>query len=280
MDELLASIRKAIQEDVGEVGGAAETAGQASGSMFHGAMRELKVRMDDELAAASNDLNDIRHRAGRPRLREPGPSDMQGGGRSFAEILGRSEQPRFERPRPAPQLRQPGYDEEPQPDYGPDYDEPALGRRPAEDMTPPRELRPSFAEREIEPSPPRGERVEHVRRDTPRPVREEAAVYRPAPRWRANEAAALPPPRREAPEALGEPDAEALISPEAQAASSAAFGRLAETLLSRSFGDRPMEDMASDILRPLLKQWLDDNLPALVERLVREEIERVARRGR
>jgi cell pole-organizing protein PopZ len=34
------------------------------------------------------------------------------------------------------------------------------------------------------------------------------------------------------------------------------------------------------MLKSLLKQWLDDNLPALVERLVREEIERVARRGR
>ena len=34
------------------------------------------------------------------------------------------------------------------------------------------------------------------------------------------------------------------------------------------------------MLRGMLKQWLDDNLPKLVERLVREEIERVARHGR
>ena len=33
-----------------------------------------------------------------------------------------------------------------------------------------------------------------------------------------------------------------------------------------------------DMLRPMLKAWLDDNLPPLVERLVRAEIERVARR--
>jgi uncharacterized protein len=38
--------------------------------------------------------------------------------------------------------------------------------------------------------------------------------------------------------------------------------------------------MTRDLLRGMLKQWLDDNLPALVESLVREEIERVARRGR
>ncbi|MEM9105462.1 MAG: DUF2497 domain-containing protein, partial [Pseudomonadota bacterium] len=41
--------------------------------------------------------------------------------------------------------------------------------------------------------------------------------------------------------------------------------------------DRSFEQMAEDMLRPMLQQWLDDNLPTLVERLVREEIERVAR---
>ncbi len=34
------------------------------------------------------------------------------------------------------------------------------------------------------------------------------------------------------------------------------------------------------MMRPMLKQWLDDNLPVIVERLVRAEIERVARGGR
>ncbi|MEC9343490.1 MAG: DUF2497 domain-containing protein [Pseudomonadota bacterium] len=31
------------------------------------------------------------------------------------------------------------------------------------------------------------------------------------------------------------------------------------------------------LLRPMLREWLDDNLPKLVERLVRDEIERLAR---
>jgi cell pole-organizing protein PopZ len=35
--------------------------------------------------------------------------------------------------------------------------------------------------------------------------------------------------------------------------------------------------MAEQMLRPMLQEWLDNNLPVLVERLVREEIERVAR---
>lgn len=40
---------------------------------------------------------------------------------------------------------------------------------------------------------------------------------------------------------------------------------------------RSLDDIAGEMLRPMLQEWLDDNLPTLVERLVREEIERVAR---
>jgi Protein of unknown function (DUF2497) len=36
----------------------------------------------------------------------------------------------------------------------------------------------------------------------------------------------------------------------------------------------PLKGMVCEMLRPMLKAWLDDNLPALVERLVRTEIER------
>jgi hypothetical protein len=39
--------------------------------------------------------------------------------------------------------------------------------------------------------------------------------------------------------------------------------------------DRTLEDIVRDMLRPLLQTWLDENLPRLVERLVREEIARV-----
>jgi cell pole-organizing protein PopZ len=70
------------------------------------------------------------------------------------------------------------------------------------------------------------------------------------------------------------------MSPEPAAAAGVAFNRLADTLLSRAMGERSIEEMTKDLLRGLLKQWLDDNLPSLVERMVREEIERVARRGR
>lgn len=42
---------------------------------------------------------------------------------------------------------------------------------------------------------------------------------------------------------------------------------------------KSIDEIAEDMLRPMLQEWLDDNLPTLVERLVREEIERIARGG-
>jgi len=38
---------------------------------------------------------------------------------------------------------------------------------------------------------------------------------------------------------------------------------------------RTLEDLVKEMLRPMLKSWLDDNLPGLVERIVKAEIERV-----
>ncbi|TNM65037.1 DUF2497 domain-containing protein [Aliirhizobium smilacinae] len=66
-----------------------------------------------------------------------------------------------------------------------------------------------------------------------------------------------------------------LLSEAAGAQVAKSFGELAEVFdgLQR----RSVEEMAQEMLRPMLQEWLDDNLPTLVERLVREEIERVAR---
>ena len=52
---------------------------------------------------------------------------------------------------------------------------------------------------------------------------------------------------------------------------------LAHTVLTQNA--RTLEDLVKEMLRPMLKAWLDDNLPTLVERLVRAEIERVVRRA-
>lgn len=81
--------------------------------------------------------------------------------------------------------------------------------------------------------------------------------------------------------ATAAPSASGLLSSDAATATSAAFGALTSTLLTSSGeSSRTLEDLVSDMLRPMLKQWLDHNLPPLVEQLVREEIERVARRPR
>jgi cell pole-organizing protein PopZ len=66
-----------------------------------------------------------------------------------------------------------------------------------------------------------------------------------------------------------------LLSQETTAAVDSAFNSLAQTVLVQNA--RTLEDLVREMLRPLLKSWLDDNLPGLVERLVRAEIERVSR---
>ena len=69
-----------------------------------------------------------------------------------------------------------------------------------------------------------------------------------------------------------------LISQNTDSMVSTAFHSLAHTVLSQNA--RTIDDVVKDMLRPMLKTWLDDNLPVIVERLVRAEIERVARGGR
>ena len=72
-----------------------------------------------------------------------------------------------------------------------------------------------------------------------------------------------------------EPADHPLMSNITTAAVDSAFSSLAHTVLSRNA--RTLDDLVKDMLRPMLKSWLDDNLPSLVERLVRAEIERVSR---
>jgi len=66
-----------------------------------------------------------------------------------------------------------------------------------------------------------------------------------------------------------------LISNETVAAVDSAFNSLAHTIIGQNA--RTLEDLVKEMMRPMLKSWLDDNLPSLVERIVRAEIERVSR---
>jgi uncharacterized protein len=66
-----------------------------------------------------------------------------------------------------------------------------------------------------------------------------------------------------------------LLSGATTAAVDSAFNTLAQTVLVHNA--RTLEDLVREMLRPMLKAWLDDNLPSLVERIVKSEIERVSR---
>ncbi len=65
-----------------------------------------------------------------------------------------------------------------------------------------------------------------------------------------------------------------LLSPVTEEKVSRSFEELADAL---GGSKRTLDEIAEEMLKPMLQEWLDDNLPTLVERLVREEIERVAR---
>ena len=74
------------------------------------------------------------------------------------------------------------------------------------------------------------------------------------------------------------PRAETLVSTDAMSSVGSAFNMLSHTVLTQNA--RTLEDLVTEMLKPMLKAWLDEQLPPMVERLVRAEIERVARGGR
>ena len=78
----------------------------------------------------------------------------------------------------------------------------------------------------------------------------------------------VPPPEIPAPP-------QQILSHATVSAVESAFNTLANTVLTSNA--RTLEDLVKEMLRPMLKSWLDDNLPGLVERIVKAEIERVSR---
>jgi hypothetical protein len=95
----------------------------------------------------------------------------------------------------------------------------------------------------------------------------ETAAARPVHRQPAFE----PPPF----ESAAAPPPPQMLSRSTVSAVESAFNTLANTVLSNNA--RTLEDLVKEMLRPMLKSWLDDNLPGLVERIVKAEIERVSR---
>jgi uncharacterized protein len=104
-----------------------------------------------------------------------------------------------------------------------------------------------------------------IKRTAPEPAFETKPVATPEP---------VPPPP---------PRADRLVSGAAAAASIASMSQLAPArpgpISNMALGDagRTLEDLVRELLRPMLKDWLDAQLPKIVERLVQEEIQRMSR---
>jgi len=127
------------------------------------------------------------------------------------------------------------------------------------------EVQPNAVEEESPPSPEDPFREEH---HTARSAEEDEPAGRAHSSMETQRARAFAQPCERSP-------GEALMSRVAEGAVSEAFGQLRA---ARAASQSPtIEDLMKEMLRPMLKAWLDDNLPALVERLVRAEIERVTR---
>ena len=73
-------------------------------------------------------------------------------------------------------------------------------------------------------------------------------------------------------------EVDAIMSSEESQKVSASFDKLSELLVAGYEGyDKTLEGMVREMLRPMLKTWLDENLPAVVERVVAREVARLAR---
>lgn len=107
----------------------------------------------------------------------------------------------------------------------------------------------------------------------------------PLPRIDPVRAAEMPQPSVEP------PPAEALVGASAAGAASSAFSRLNQAVQDSvpppaaqtpgppiGNGGKTVEDLVKEMLRPMLKDWLDKNLPPMVERYVEREISRLTRR--
>lgn len=149
---------------------------------------------------------------------------------------------------PAPEVRAPEPEPEPEPDVLELTDEMAMDPEPTPAPPP-----PSF--RRVEPR----DDLEFAEAPPPRPTA--APSYAPVD----FDAPPLPPQQP-------------ILAQSTVSAVESAFNSLAHTVLSSNA--RTLEDLVKEMLRPMLKSWLDDNLPGLVERIVKAEIERVSRGGR
>ncbi len=145
-------------------------------------------------------------------------------------------------------------------------------------------IRRIISEDEDEPAPKPAPRVEPFRPAAPEPPRP-AAVQPPRPAPQPDPA---PEPtfatedvemiRKNVAEAMEDDDG--IVATETATAASKAFMSLSQTVQVSDGRGRTMEDIVIEMLRPMIKDWLDQNLATIVEEKVEEEVQRVARRRR
>lgn len=73
---------------------------------------------------------------------------------------------------------------------------------------------------------------------------------------------------------------DAMLDEGAASAASSAFANLSDSVRVSDGPGKTLEHLVVDMLKPMVKDWLDANLPAIVEEKVEEEVQRVARRRR
>ncbi len=81
-------------------------------------------------------------------------------------------------------------------------------------------------------------------------------------------------------DAVDEQADDRIVSPHTERAAAHALAGLSALSNRTTFEGHTVEALVRELLRPMLRQWMDQNLPSLVERLVEAEIERLSRRGR
>jgi cell pole-organizing protein PopZ len=174
-------------------------------------------------------------------------------------------------PRPAPQPMPPRPGPPPQPAARQNQVESVLGEPDPVRVTAPQKPRTEvleLTESMVTAAPPEVGSLQDADSDTDLVF--DDGSDEPAPRPQPAEMAE--------PKSVAKPEQERdqrLVSSATSAAVDSAFDTLAHTVLAQNA--RTLEDLVKEMLRPMLQSWLDDNLPGLVERLVRAEIERVSR---
>jgi hypothetical protein len=100
----------------------------------------------------------------------------------------------------------------------------------------------------------------------------------------ANPDPAVPPTLLALPAAASEEAKPQLLTLESEAVVAKALDEVADKVRAEmpaetaKPGSSPLEALVLEALRPSLQSWLDQNRPALVERVLRDEIRRLARR--